>query len=212
MGIRHNEEMIVNGRLSQAGVSFRNDLKNHRVAVFACSCGNRKIIDVCNVQHGRSLSCGCLTRESAKTHRDGHSAKTSPAFRSWNAMWKRCTAKPGSHHWLYYGGKGIVVCDRWKSFQVFLDDIGERPDGHTLDRIDGAKGYLPENCRWATKAVQCVNVSDIRMITYDDQTMCLKDWARKIGINYLTLWNRLKDGWSVEKAFTAPIRKWPNDK
>ena len=203
-------ERICNGRLTQVGQSFRNESRR-RVAVFCCSCGKRPVLRVDHVKSGHTGGCGACSADELRIHAANHGhtcgGEQSPSHRTWCSMHARCKAKPGSHHWPYYGAKSITVCDRWKSFELFLSDMGPRPKGHTIDRKDGTKGYSPENCRWATKAVQCLNVSDIRMVEHDGVTLCLKDWARKIGMGYLTLWTRINAGWSIEKALTTPVRK-----
>ena len=210
MAIRHDEPFIVNNMLTQIGVRFKTG-RGKSSAVFMCDCGVTKIVRYEKVLLGHTKSCGCIAGSKGGYVRTNHGhtkgGKHSGAYKSWAKMLARCKAKPGSHHWPYYGAKGITVCERWKRFENFYADMGDRPEGCTIDRIDGSKGYGPDNCRWATKAVQCLNVSDIRMIEFEGVTLCLKDWARRVGLKYLTLWNRINSGWSIEKALTTPVRK-----
>jgi hypothetical protein len=107
--------------------------------------------------------------------------------------------------WRYYGGRGIRVCKRWKSFALFLADMGERPQGKTLDRVDGSGHYCPHNCRWATGKEQHGNTSYVRRITFRGKTQILADWSRELGIYYQLLQKRLAAGWSIEDAFLRPI-------
>jgi len=139
-----------------------------RRAIYRCECGNEKEMLVSNVQAGKSKSCGCLRKEVALEkmiqHRDAftgprldHGMHETPTWRSWQAMIQRCT-NPNRHNFSYYGGRGIRVCDAWlRSFSNFLADMGERPHGTTLDRIDNEGDYTPGNCRWATMTEQCQN-------------------------------------------------------
>lgn len=119
-----------------------------------CDCGGEKEVQAYILNRGSVTSCGC-------THHDGHiEALTThgmtgtPTWNSWAAMKNRCHTKT-SKDWRNYGERGIYVCDAWRdSFQAFLDDMGERPEGTTLDRIDVDRGYEPGNCRWADPIVQ----------------------------------------------------------
>lgn len=126
-------------------------------ALWICKCGNQFEAGISNVRSGHTRSCGCARKEHPGfPPRHGHCTLTyrSPTYKSWQSMIARCTLKK---HPAYsrYGGAGIKVCDRWRSrFEDFLSDMGERPEGLTLDRIDGSKGYEPGNCRWATYVEQ----------------------------------------------------------
>lgn len=105
-------------------------------------------------------------------YKHGHTETSpSPEYQSWSSMIQRCTNNTRVS-WKYYGGKGITVCDSWLyNFEAFLEDMGVRPEGMTLDRIDGDKGYLPENCRWATKKEQSTNRSK-RTDGYAQDILC----------------------------------------
>lgn len=127
-----------------------------------------------------------------------------PEYRAWKAMKARCYAPVNSH--LSYQKNGIKVCDRWKdNFEAFYADMGCRPSKkHSLDRIDNAKDYSPDNCRWATQSTQCANRGDFNLlIEHGGKTMVLKDWARELGIKYTTLYHRiLRDGLPFEQAIS----------
>lgn len=130
-----------------------------------------------------------------------HRATHTPEFRAWQAMKSRC-ANPRSKSYKDYGGRGITFCDRWKSFQGFFEDMGMRPVGGTLERIDNNAGYGPSNCRWATPAEQGVNKRNNRRLTFNGETLTLSQWVRRTGIAKNTLRNRLAAGWPIEIALT----------
>lgn len=105
---------------------------------------------------GRVRSAETRARVSAAKTRHGHAGMRSQTYNSWAGMLNRCT-NPNATRWNYYGGRGITVCVRWRDFENFLKDMGTRPEGHTLDRIDPNGNYEPGNCRWATWHDQRVN-------------------------------------------------------
>ena len=123
-----------------------------------CSCGDTVTVLGGALRSGNTKSCGCYKRDEDRRH--GHARKVNaPAtatYRSWMAMLERCST-PKHVAWDNYGGRGIRVCDRWKDFVNFLADMGERPHGLTLDRINNDGNYEPGNCRWATRSEQSRN-------------------------------------------------------
>ena len=140
--------------------------------------------------------------------RHGHvrNRKRSSTHHTWTNMIARCT-NPRRPDYLYYGGRGITVCARWReSFSAFLNDMGEKPTGTSLDRIDNARGYEPDNCRWATKYQQMQNTRGTRLITFNGEKMGLSAWARKLGIHVASIQGRLKRGWPIERALSTPAR------
>lgn len=134
----------------------------------------------------------------------GHGTLT---YSRWKSMMQRCY-QPGATNFKHYGGKGIIVCERWHDFAAFIADMGACPEKHlTLDRIDNAKGYEPGNCRWATMADQNRNRSRCVELTHQGRTMILRDWAAEIGISPNALAQRIYLGWSVERALTTPLKR-----
>ena len=122
-----------------------------------------------------------------------------PTYLVWNAMRRRVNIKRP-----YYDH--ITVCDRWQEYSNFLEDMGERPSGMTLDRIDNSVGYCPENCRWASHHQQFRNRRSNRWLSMGGETLCILDWSRLTGIGDRTIAARLDRGWSVEDALTKPVR------
>jgi hypothetical protein len=134
--------------------------------------------------------------------------KLSPEYRAWANMLTRCR-NLRTRNWAYYGARGITVCDRWKTFENFLADMGRRPSHeHSLDRIDNAKGYFPGNVRWATRKEQANNKSNNRLITFQGETLTQAQWAEKRGIDSKTLHQRLANGWSIGRALSQPVKQY----
>lgn len=182
-----------------------------RMRLCRCECGTERRVLFGDVKSGRSKSCGCLRLQE---RRDGqrikvtkHGYSDTPTAASWTEMKRRCYAK---HRKEYpnYGGRGIAVCDRWlESFTNFLADMGERPAGHTLDRIDNNGDYTPANCRWAPRAQQELNKRSNVRYAFNGGLLTIPEIARQIGMNQATLSNRIKTlGWTVERAIAEPLR------
>jgi hypothetical protein len=171
-----------------------------------CRCGRVKEVYWNNVLSRKSNSCGCGGRNNRLTH--GASISSDPfiqkAYHAWFAMKGRC-GNPRNHKWLMYGGVGITVSSEWiNSFESFLDHLGPPPSlKHSIDRIDGSRGYEPGNCRWATCLEQSRNRKCLATLTVGGITKLAVEWCREHGVSSKLFHHRKKNGWSPEKAATT---------
>jgi hypothetical protein len=139
--------------------------------------------------------------------RHGHApAKSrSPTYKSWTGAKHRCKSEHPSN-FKSYRAKGISFSPKWDKFPDFLADMGERPKGTSLDRIDPNGNYEPGNCRWATGTTQGRNKTSNVLLTLSGEVRCMSEWAEELGLPYFTLCWRIRQGWSHEKALTTPVR------
>ena len=168
-----------------------------------CECGIIKEIDGYALRSGTTSSCGCFKIDLCTKH-GMHRTKV---YQCWSSMLTRCTNElyKGFHN---YGGRCISIEDpRWFIFENFYADMGESPNGMTLERKDTNKGYFKDNCCWATMTEQANNRRNNRLLTYYGETQTLSQWSRRLGIHKETLKGRLNKGWDVELALTTPVRK-----
>ncbi len=199
-------EGVVFGRLTVIGLASYG--KNN-YWYCECECGNIVSVSLPNLKSGVSASCGCLHREAASAAKTIHGhAPTSGAsgtYSTWCGMKDRCN-NSNSKFYVNYGGRGITVCERWNNkFENFLADMGERPPGLSIDRINNDGNYEPGNCRWATKFEQANNTRRNRRITYMSDTNTVAEWSNHLGFKAYVLNNRLRRGWSVDRAINEPI-------
>lgn len=143
--------------------------------------------------------------KKGKTAQTTHGMTHTPTWRSWMGMKARCDNPnaEGYHNW---GGRGITYCERWEEFENFFDDMGEKPDGKSIDRIDNDGNYYKENCKWATRKEQQNNMRSNVIVEFDGLSMTIAQWAEHIGISRSRLQDRLKK-WTVKEALTKPIMK-----
>lgn len=123
-----------------------------------CECGGDSVTSSYNLRNGIAKTCGCYTSERVRANppHTTHGMTGSPTYLSWAAMKNRCL-RTNSHNWKYYGGRGIRICKKWHSFVNFFADMGERPLGKSLDRINNSGNYTPKNCKWSTHSEQTRN-------------------------------------------------------
>ncbi len=169
-----------------------------------CDCGNKKIVYKQMLTSGKTTHCGCLFVHPAIIHGLSHV----PEHGVWLNIINRCT-KPNDRGYKNYGGRGIKICDKWlNSFVEFYNDMGSRPSNkHSIDRIDNNGDYCPENCKWETKHNQCRNQRRNLKITYNGETMCVTDWAKKMNLNVETLACRIrKNKMTIEDAINTDTK------
>lgn len=168
-----------------------------------CSCGSAaKRIYRSSLTRGLTRSCGCLWRETVPGANATHRKTKTSIYRLWSMMLDRCR-NPQNKRYARYGGRGITVCELWYNFENFYDDMGERPVGKTLNRINNDGPYSPDNCEWASLKTQARNKSTNKLLTHEGKTQSLAAWAEELGIKRQTLSTRLYRGWSVRSALNA---------
>lgn len=175
-----------------------------------CDCGKITISTASTLRGGNTKSCGCLRQEKSKARFTTHGAKVdktvTPEYVVWSLMRDRCS-NPSNKKFDYYGGKGIKVCQRWDDFSLFLADMGTRPPGLTIDRINADGDYEPCNCRWATRKEQSRNREYCRRVVWDGKEQLLWKLADEYGVPVHTVHQRLNRGWSLDRTLTQPIRR-----
>jgi len=178
-----------------------------RMWLCQCDCGNKKSVRVDHLKNGATTSCGCYSREVASKRNKTHGMTKSPEYSAWKHMIARCE-RPSDNRFHCYGARGIKVCERWKGkdgFRNFIADMGLRPGPrYSIDRINNDGNYEPSNCKWSTRVEQANNKEKNIIIFYQGQNKTLSAWSRELGLKYKRTWERLKSGWTVERAFTEP--------
>jgi hypothetical protein len=191
------------GKLVIASTMF--DGKRTKI-ICNCDCGKQTIVATYSIGETTN-SCGCLRAETAKKTKTKHGRCRQLAYRSWEAMKRRCLNESDIQYHLY-GGRGITVCQRWLSFENFYADMGDREKNYTLERIDVNGNYEPSNCKWATNAEQALNKRNTLKIEYGGIVKPLQLWAKEYGIKPNVLRQRLvRDGLSVHRALHKKVVK-----
>lgn len=169
------------------------------VYLFKCDCGQTKEIFGSLVTTGRIQSCGCLRSEVVSQKNRTHNKSKLGAYKSWRAMKTRCN-NSNADCFKNYGARGITYDESWEDFEKFYADMGDRPEGMTLERINNNLSYSKDNCVWATHFEQNRNTRQNVILEKEGKRMCLTDWAKELGVPYPTLQDRVRRGWSTAQV------------
>lgn len=190
-----------------------------RKALCRCDCGVELRVFVHNLRRGLSRSCGCLRREITVLRERTHGMSATQPYRQWRGIVRRCTV-PTDEAYPRYGGRGIRICQRWSSPDLFWMDIGPRPSTkHSVGRINNDGNYscgkCPEcaangwtaNCRWETASEQMHNMGRNVWLEWNDQRMIATDWAKTLGVSRQRMQQRIAAGYEGERLF-APAHRF----
>ena len=211
------------GRLVVVSFARRDKAKRETYWLCRCDCGVEKIVTNNALMHGTTTSCGCFHKEQLATRNRKHGLcegrRPAVIRTAWGNAKARCYNK-NNYRYKSYGGRGIVMCLGWRNdASAFSRDIGPRPEGGTIDRIDVNGHYScgkceecqqngwPMNVRWASKSEQVNNKTSSVKVTAFGETKTVAQWAESVGMRQILLWTRIKvHGWSPEKAISEPLR------
>ena len=176
--------------------------REHRttIASVVCDCGAKTEINISRLRNGQTMSCGCLRRETTRGRATTHGLSGTREYDVWCAMKNRC-GNPNDKVYDSYGGRGIVVCERWEKFENFIADMGQRPSSrHTIERVENNDGYNPDNCIWEIKKENCRNRRDSRFLLIDGVKFVQAAAIEIFGFNPATFGQRT---WRARKSGVA---------
>lgn len=196
-GERYGRWVIVNE------VEFNN--AGSRKFICKCDCGTMRAVRLTHLRQGVSKSCGCLGGELSRKRATKHGYAGTALYACWQDMIKRCI-NPKHKRYKDWGGRGISICKEWMDIESFVKwaQASGYKEELLLERIDNDGNYEPSNCRWATMQEQGNNRRDNRFIAYKGETKTLTQWSRKLGLSSSALSERLKRGWTIQKALETP--------
>ena len=181
-----------------------NDKNNNAKWLCLCDCGIKKAIMRNYLVSGKTQSCGCLRKELSAARLTTHGKTNTRTYGIWTAMKKRCESSYDSSY-ESYGGRGIKVCEEWHEFESFYNwaITNGYADNLSIDRKDTNGNYEPSNCRWASDKVQANNKTNNHMLTHKGKTQTMSMWCDDLGIPRRRLENRIRRGWSTQRALTT---------
>lgn len=173
-----------------------------------CECGSRRTVTAQSLRNGKSKSCGCYSRDRTRTH----GMESTQIYNTWAQMLARCN-NPNAINFHLYGGRGIRVCERWHRFEEFYADMGDRPEGCQLDRINNDGDYQPGNVRWASLREQNRNRRSTILLVWRGKQYPLPELAEMHGISRRKLAERLRKGFSLNEALkNVRFSRWNKPK
>lgn len=183
--------------------------KSVRMVEAKCDCGRLKTAREGDIRSGQVRSCGCFRRDAtaarSTTHGQSKAGERTELYKLWSAMHDRCRRSP------FYVGRQVRVCDEWLDFNAFeayvVEALGTKPKGYSLDRIDNDRDYEPGNVRYGSPTDQARNRRSNTLLTVRGETLCVAEWAERMGYHSETILQRKRLGWSDEKAVLKPLRK-----
>lgn len=217
MGARINPSEVIGSRFGLLSIICihgrrrgNGDILYHAV----CDCGRHSIVPAHHLRSKNTNSCGAGFHKAGKVPRrlitHGQSSRrgvgVTAEYRAWTGMKARCL-NPNEQKYKDYGGRGIIICERWlDGFANFFGDMGRRPPGTSLGRLDNDGPYSPENCAWQTPTEQARNTRRNMNLTFRGETKTLIGWSEVTGIGESTIAHRLSGGWTIEEALTSRVR------
>ena len=184
-------------------VDWRISVDERRRAVwsFKCDCGGTKEYPAISVRCGHVKSCGCMLKEQQQNGAIRHGKTKSPAWRAWRGMKSRCLLKSMGRY-KNYGGRGITFCGKWNEFEGFYEDMGDPPDGFTLERDNVHGDYCKDNCKWIPPVEQYFNKTNTIIVSLHGNDVSFCELVRLSGLKYETAYARLKTyKWPIERVF-----------
>ena len=195
------------GRITVLNVAYIK--KGHKYYNCVCECGNAKVISGSHLASGASKSCGCMVGIRNIERFTTHGQSKSRLYRIWRGIKNRCL-NPNDTNYPYYGGRGITISDEWlnnfEAFQAWSQNNGY-DESLTIDRIDVNGNYEPNNCRWVNRKVQARNKRDNHLVTINGITKYITDWVEESPVSLTTIYQRIRDGWTVEDAILITDRR-----
>lgn len=209
MKIRTGIVVGVNPKQVQLGVQFRarEGIRTAWLVVLKCSCGDVRIARIGSAIRGSGcILCGADSQKVKRPHTQKHGMIGTKTYYAWASMKERCT-NHNHKAFKHYGGRGISFCERWSDFSLFFEDMGVAPDVMQLERKNNNEGYCKENCVWASVRDQRRNTRQTVKITFNGETLCMSDWAERLGIAKHNLQRRMQS-MSFEEAISLPVTKY----